>query len=269
MAGYVERGFRAVKIRVGRLKLRDDVRRVAAVRAAIGDDVDLMVDANQAYRSSAEAIAAGRAFAEQGVRWLEEPLGPEHLAATADVAAALDLPIAGGEVESTRWAFRDIIERKALDILQPDVTVVGGISEWLKVAAVAATWSLPVAPHYFFEVHAHLVAATPSALCVEYFYPDADIISFDPLLAEPLVPRSGLLHIGERPGIGLELDEAMLTRSPRRVVVATDHHGLQGRGGRLRASLDAGQARSCVPGAHPPIDVGAAWIDLWIHRIVA
>ena len=136
MAGYVERGFRAVKIRVGRLKLRDDVRRVAAVRAAIGDDVDLMVDANQAYRSSAEAIAAGRAFAEQGVRWLEEPLGPEHLAATADVAAALDLPIAGGEVESTRWAFRDIIERKALDILQPDVTVVGGISEWLKVAAV-------------------------------------------------------------------------------------------------------------------------------------
>jgi L-alanine-DL-glutamate epimerase-like enolase superfamily enzyme len=212
MAGYVERGFRAVKMRVGRLPLRQDVRRVAAVRAAIGEETELMVDANQAYRSSAVAIAAGRAFADEGVSWLEEPLGLEHLAATAEVAAALDLPIAGGEVESTRWAFRDIIEQKVYDILQPDVTVVGGISEWLKVAALASTWSLALAPHYFFEVHAHLVAATPAAVCVEYFYPDSDIITFDPLLAEPLTPTNGVLRLNERPGIGLELDDTMLAR---------------------------------------------------------
>jgi D-arabinonate dehydratase len=92
------------------------------------------------------------------------------------------------------------------------VTVVGGISEWLKVAALATTWSLPLAPHYFFEVHAHLVAATPAAGRVEYFYPDSDIITFDPLLAEPLTPTDGMLRLNERPGVGLELDDAMLAR---------------------------------------------------------
>lgn len=205
MAGYVERGFRAVKIRVARLPLREDVERVAAVRRAIGDDVDLMVDANQGYVTTTDALAAGRRFEELGVRWLEEPLRPEDRAGSAQLAASLDMAVATGENEYGRFAFRDLIAARAADILQPDVTVVGGISEWIKVAAITGAHGYPVAPHYFTEVHAHLVAATPHAIAVEYFCPEADIISFDQLLLEPLAPREGRIELSERPGVGLDL----------------------------------------------------------------
>jgi len=212
MADYAERGFGAMKIRVGRLPVKEDAARVAAVRSAVGDAVDLMVDANGGYPTSADAIRAGRAFEAYGVRWLEEPLDPDGLKASAEVAAALDLPVAAGEMESTRWAFRALIDTRAADILQPDVTVVGGVSEWTKVAALAGASHLPVAPHYFPEVHAHLAAAYPNTVYVEYFYPDADIISFDELLEEPLKPRDGRLRVSERPGVGLELNDAAVAR---------------------------------------------------------
>jgi D-arabinonate dehydratase len=212
MAGYVERGFRAVKIRVARLPLRDDVERVAAVRRAIGDDVELMVDANQGYATAAEATAAGRRFEQLGVRWLEEPVRAEDRAGSAAVAAALDMAIATGETEYGRFAFRDLIAAGAADVLQPDATVVGGVSEWLKAAALAGAHGFPVAPHYFTEVHAHLVAATPHAITVEYFFPDSDIISFDELLAEPLEPRDGWIELSDRPGVGLDLRPDALER---------------------------------------------------------
>jgi D-arabinonate dehydratase len=212
LAGYVERGFRAVKIRVARLPLREDVERVAAVRRAIGDDVELMVDANQGYATAAEATAAGRRFEQLGVRWLEEPVRAEDRAGSANVAASLDMAVATGETEYGRFAFRDLIAARAADILQPDATVVGGVSEWLKAAALASAHGLPVAPHYFTEVHAHLVAATPNAITVEYFFPDADIISFDELLAEPLAPRDGWIELPERPGVGLDLRPDALER---------------------------------------------------------
>ena len=199
------RGFRDVKIRVGRVSPAEDERRVAAVRRALGDGVSVAVDANQGLRDASVALDLGRRLQALGVRWLEEPLQPDDLAGAARVAAALDLPIAAGEVEQTRWAFRDLIAAGAADILQPDVTVVGGVTEWLKAATLASAHGLPVAPHYFSEVHAHLVAATPGAIGVEYFYPDADIISFDPLLQDPLRPRDGRIPLPERPGVGLDL----------------------------------------------------------------
>jgi len=212
MVSYVERGFSAVKMRVGRLPLADDVKRVSAVRRAVGNDVELMVDANQGYASAAEAIAAGRRFEELGVRWFEEPVQPDDLGGLAQVAGVLDMAVATGETESGSWAFRDLIARQAADILQPDATVVGGVSEWLKVAALARAHNLPLAPHYFTEVHAHLVAATPRAITVEYFYPDSDIISFDELLIEPLVPDGGWIELPDRPGLGLDLLEDALQR---------------------------------------------------------
>lgn len=205
MAGYVEQGWKSVKIRFGALALRDDLKRVRAVRRVIGDDIELAVDVNQGYRTSLDAIRAGRELEQLGVRWMEEPLPPEDIDGLVTMTAALDIPIATGETESTRWQFRQLAQRRAADILQPDVTVVGGISEWLKVAAVASAWSLPLAPHYFTEVHAHLVAATPGAITVEYFSPDADIISFDVFLEEPLRLRDGAVALPETPGVGLSL----------------------------------------------------------------
>lgn len=212
MARYVENGFNAVKIRIGGLPWREDLARVRAVRAAIGDGVELAVDANQGYRTSAEAIRIGRGLEQLGVRWFEEPLRPEDAPAMAHVAEVLDVPIATGETESTRWAFRDLVAHGAADILQPDVTVVGGVSEWLKVAALASAAGLPIAPHYFPEVHAHLVAATPAATTIEWFTPDADIISFDALLKEPLRTRGGTVTVPETPGVGLSLRDDALQR---------------------------------------------------------
>lgn len=212
MSGYAENGFRAVKIRIGGLPWREDIARVAAVRKALGDQVELAVDANQGYRTAAEAVRVGRELEQLGIRWFEEPLRPEDAGALADVAASLDLPVAMGETESTRWRFRDLIERRATDIVQPDVTVVGGVSEWLKVAALASASAIPVAPHYFPEVHAHLVAATTCATTIEWFSPDADIISFDVFLQDPLRPRDGAVAIPETPGVGLELRDDSVRR---------------------------------------------------------
>jgi L-alanine-DL-glutamate epimerase-like enolase superfamily enzyme len=212
VVGCVERGFRAVKMRVGGRPLGDDIARVQAVRRAIGNDIDLMVDANFGYNDHVLGLRAGRAFQEQGVKWLEEPTEPDNLLGSAQIAAALDMAIATGESEGSRFGFRDIIAKGAADILQPDATVVGGVSEWMKVAALASAHHLRIAPHYFWEVHAHLVAATPAAFTVEYFERESDLVNFDDVLKEPFRPVNGLLRLPERPGIGWVIDEDAISR---------------------------------------------------------
>ena len=120
------------------------------------------------------------------------------------------MPVSAGESECTRFGFRDIIAVEAADILQPDVTVVGGVSEWLKVAALASTHGFTIAPHYFWEVHAHLVAATPCAFTVEYFERSSDIVNFDDVLSEPFRVKDGKLELSDEPGLGWHFnDEAV------------------------------------------------------------
>ena len=115
----------------------EDAARVEALRRGLGDGVSVAVDANQGLRDAAAAIDLGRRLEALGVRWLEEPLAADDVAGAGRVAAALDMPVAAGEVEQTRWAFRDLVAAGAADVLQPDVTVVGGVTEWTKVAALA------------------------------------------------------------------------------------------------------------------------------------
>jgi D-arabinonate dehydratase len=146
------------------------------------------------------------------VRWLEEPTQPDNLKGSAAIADALTMPVATGENESTRWAFQQLIEHRAADILQPDVTVVGGVSEWMKVAALASAHGVPVAPHYVWDVHVHLAAATPAVVIQEYFERDSDLVNFDDVLRNPLRPENGVLKVPEAPGLGLELDEEALAR---------------------------------------------------------
>jgi len=200
-----------------------DVESVAAAREVAGPDVDLMLDTNCPWTVE-DAIRIGRRLERYDLRWLEEPVWPpEDYAGLARVRRALRIPIACGENEATVFAFREIIAAGAADIVQPDVTVVGGVTEWLKAAALASAHGLPVAPHYFSEVHAHLVAATPGAIGVEYFYPDADIITFDPVLQDPLRPRDGRILLSERPGVGLDLIPEAVERL--RVAHATIEQG--------------------------------------------
>ncbi len=211
MRGYLDTGFRAVKMKVGRLSPKEDAARIRAAREAIGPDVPLFLDANNAWPDAPTAIQAIRIFEEHDPGWIEEPLMPDDIRGHAAIAAAVRTPVATGEIHATRWDFLYLVQQKAAAILQPDAGVCGGITEWRRIAALAASNDIPVAPHWLAEVHVHLVASTPNAVWVEYFT-DFSIINLGQLFATRLEVRSGDLVLPDRPGLGVELDEAMVKR---------------------------------------------------------
>ncbi|HET8570122.1 MAG TPA: mandelate racemase/muconate lactonizing enzyme family protein [Candidatus Limnocylindria bacterium] len=213
MERNVERGFDAVKMKIGR-DHELDVQRVRVARETLGPGRRLALDANNAWTDPADAIAFVRAVERYEPWWIEEPLPPDDPLGHAEVARALDTPVATGEINQTRWEFEALIRAGGADILQPDVAVIGGVSEWLAVARLAAEASLPVAPHWYHPLHVHLAAATPHCLTVEHFSLDLDIYNFDALIREDarLVPKDGRLVAPERPGHGVELDPAALAR---------------------------------------------------------
>ncbi len=205
--GYAIAGFSAVKIKVGGADLDTDARRVALVRATIGADSTVMVDANTGYDTDkGSALALAHSLREHGVRFFEEPFGPDRIKELSWLRAQGVVPIASGEQESTRWAFETLLDAGAVDVVQPDVTVVGGVSEWLRVARKAEELGLPLAPHYFPEVHAQLAGAVPHTEWVEYFTRGIDIVNFDDVMAEPLAPVDGFITLSKQPGVGLDLD---------------------------------------------------------------
>jgi len=144
--------------------------------------------------------------------WIEEPVRADNLTAMAKIREAIQTPVATGELEATRWAFAQLLERRAAEILQPDVTVVGGVSEWLKVAHLAAAFDVPVAPHYNWDFHTQLCAATPNAIFVEYFLAGSGVKMFDSVLVEPMKPRDGYLAPRTAPGFGIQLKESEIER---------------------------------------------------------
>lgn len=157
-------GFGAMKMKIG-LGPKADIELVEAVRDAIGDDTGLMVDANHAY-TTREAVSLGRALEKLDVAWFEEPVAPEDRQGYRDLCEALDLNIAGGEAEFTRWGFRDLVGGRCVDILQPEVCGLGGITEYLKVLALAQAHFVPVVNHVWGSAVAvgtnlHLLAALP------------------------------------------------------------------------------------------------------------
>ena len=171
---YVERGHRAVKMRVGLQdrSVDDSAARVREVRETVGPDVGLMVDAHGTW-GVREAQRFARKVEDCDLAWLEEPVSPENIAGQAEVRAATDIPIASGESEQTRFAFRDLIAAGAVDICQPDVAIAGGITETLRIAALAGAHGLTVAPHLWggavlFAAGLHVCVATPCATVVEF-----------------------------------------------------------------------------------------------------
>jgi D-arabinonate dehydratase len=208
MEDHVAAGARAVKMKIGKASESDDIARVRAVRAAVGDDVKLLVDANNAYRVH-EAMSIARRLEPLDVYWLEEPLMPDDYAGHAFLVAQSAIPIAAGENEYTRYGFRDIIEHRAATILNPDAQFVGGVSEFMKVAALAQAHDLPVAPHGLPELHVQLAAALANALMVEVARVRGDSLwtRFFPSRL-PLI--EGSVAPSEVPGFGIELDEEAL-----------------------------------------------------------
>ncbi|MEX2555420.1 MAG: mandelate racemase/muconate lactonizing enzyme family protein, partial [Actinomycetota bacterium] len=206
MGRYLAAGFTSVKMKVGRLDAREDAERVRVARETIGPGVQLALDANNAWPDAPTAIRAVRMVEEYDPWWIEEPVMPDNVPASAAVAAALDLPVATGEHEATRWGFRDLLDRKAADIVQPDATVCGGVTEWIRIAHMAAGWDVPVAPHWFANLHVHLVAAVPNGLTVEFFVLEEDVFNFERVVRDPLRPAGGMLEVPQRPGHGIVLD---------------------------------------------------------------
>jgi L-alanine-DL-glutamate epimerase-like enolase superfamily enzyme len=164
-AQAMEQGFRGVKVKVGAGTLAEDVTRIQAVRSAIGDQGLLMVDANQVF-SVNEALARGRVYQELGCTWFEEPIRADNHAGLAQLAAALDIPIASGENDYGKRQFRDLFERGAVDIVQPDLRRAGGFTECLEVGLLADAFNVPYASHGG-GVHLHILAALPNTLMME------------------------------------------------------------------------------------------------------
>lgn len=195
----VAQGFRAVKMRLGMADMLEDVRRVKAVREAIGPGVRLMADANQGL-NEAQAIRLGRLLEEHDLAWFEEPLPAWDVAGLARVAAALDLPVASGETEYTRYGFRRMLELRSADVLMPDLQRVGGVTEYMRVAHHAAAHDVPVSSHLFPETSVQVLAALDNATYLEY------MPWFSSLYREQLVFEQGEAVVPERPGWGFVFD---------------------------------------------------------------
>jgi L-alanine-DL-glutamate epimerase-like enolase superfamily enzyme len=202
---FVAAGFKAMKMRLGKQRLEEDVERVRAVRRAIGPDVTLMADANQGLTVD-HAIRLGRRLEEFDLAWLEEPVAAYDLEGSARVAAALDTPVASGETEYARYGFRDMLKAGAADVLMPDLGRVGGVSEFVKVAHMADAVDVPVSSHIYTEQSLSLVAALGNATWLEH------MPWFQGLYREKLEIRDGMVVVPERPGFGFSFDPDAIER---------------------------------------------------------
>jgi D-galactarolactone cycloisomerase len=220
-AGYAAQGFAAMKLKVG-FGVADDAAVARAVRAAIGPDVALMMDANHAYDAT-RAIQLGRKVADLDIGWFEEPVPPEDLAGYAEVRAQQSIPVAGGECEFTRFGFRELLTRRAVDVVQPDTCAAGGLSECLKIAAMANAHGIRYVPHVWgtgvaLAAALQLLAVLPhNPPCL---YPQQPLLEFDhtehpirqAILTTPIEHERGTVRIPDGPGLGIEIDRQALAR---------------------------------------------------------
>jgi L-alanine-DL-glutamate epimerase-like enolase superfamily enzyme len=204
---HLDRGFRRVKMRTGRSE-EFDMDAIAAVRGAIGPDGDIMVDGSHRYTLEV-AERMGRFLAEKRVFWFEEPFPPEDLDSFVSLRQQLETPLAAGENEFGVQGFRELLRAKAVDIIQPDASRTGGISECVRIARMAADFGVRVAPHTWSDAvalmaNAHFIAATPHSITVEIDQTGNPFM--EELLAEPPEIKDGLLSLSDRPGLGIDLN---------------------------------------------------------------
>lgn len=223
---YVEAGYQGMKTKVGGLSVAEDVRRVSAIRRAIGDDVYLMIDANKAYNAST-AIDLGNRLADRNIHWFEEPVMATDVAAYLQVKAGQPIPVAGGEVLRNRFENRDILIDRALDILQPDVMLAGGITEFRNTAMLANTLGIQVNPHLWgspIMISATLSLASTLPPCPYSVnprpYEQEPVVEFDrtpnpirnELASVAFEQEGGFVDVPQGPGLGVEIDESALSR---------------------------------------------------------
>lgn len=234
MKKVVQRGFTAVKMKVGRtstvpnsklsilphgnccdVSLQEDINRVKSVREAIGENIDLLIDANNGWDSET-AIKMAKNLEKYNIYYIEEPVLTEDIEGSAKLAAATTIPIAGYETAYTKYEFKDLITRKAVDIVQPDAVWAGGISECMKIAAMAGSYNLPIIPHCFssavcLAANLHFVASIPNGELIEL---DVNRNPFrEELIEEDIdIDSEGYINMSNKPGLGITINEEVIKK---------------------------------------------------------
>jgi L-alanine-DL-glutamate epimerase-like enolase superfamily enzyme len=201
---FMQRGLPGVKVKIGRKEPREDEERVGAVRDLVGDDVDLMVDANMAW-SAAEALERGRRLERFGLFWYEEPTIPEDVAGHARISREMDVPVAVGESLHSPYEFSRYVEEEAAAVLQIDPITNGGITASLEALKMADSAALSTSSHYTDELSAHLLCASKSPV-----YLEKHAFALDPYLEEPQAVTDGHVRPTDTPGTGLRFDAEAL-----------------------------------------------------------
>jgi len=214
MASFVELGFNAVKMKTGRLSPRGEEERVKAAREAIGDDVELMLDCNNGWIDTVQAMQYLSRFEQYNPYFIEEPFSPDDIESHARLAKLTRIPVATAEIGYGRWYHKQLLDMGGAAILQTDAAVCGGITEFKRIAALAAGYGIQVCPHWFHDIHAPLVAATPNARYVEFFW-DEQVLNFRRLVDRQLEHEKGRVVLHQTPGLGFGFDEKEVTRFGR------------------------------------------------------
>jgi D-galactarolactone cycloisomerase len=219
--GYLQQGYKAMKLKIG-FGLEDDLQKIRAIRKAIGPEPRLMLDANCAYNAS-EAIWLGKRIEELDIFWIEEPIPPEDIQGHIEFKAKVNIMLAAGESEFARYGFRDLISRRAVDIIQPDLCAVGGFSEMLKIIAMATAWNLRCIPHVWgtaigLAANLQLQAAMPHF--PTSLNPEESLMEFDrtanplrtELVEESFEMEGTRMVIPRRPGLGIRLNRRAMEK---------------------------------------------------------
>lgn len=217
--GYVTEGFSALKLKIG-FDVKEDLALIRAVRDTIGPNVGLMIDANHGY-DVIEAIALGRSIANLDIGWFEEPVVPDDLDSYCEVRRGQPVPVAGGECEFTRWGFREVFTRRAIDIVQPDTCAAGGLTECKRIADMATAFGVRYVPHVWgtgigLAASLQLLAVLPHS--PPRRTPIEPMLEFDrsehpfrqSIMSRPIEHNRGIVTIPDGPGLGIEINRAVL-----------------------------------------------------------
>jgi L-alanine-DL-glutamate epimerase-like enolase superfamily enzyme len=204
--GFVAKGCKHYKFKIGKPNVMENIDRVRAVRKALGDKIDILVDANQRW-DVATNIKVGNLLEEFDLYWYEEPVFADNIDQCAEVAANIPIPVATGENEYTRYGFRDLIMAEAARYLNPDLHRCGGFTEMLKIAHLASAFDIKIAPHLVPELSVHVLASIPNTALVEVLAG-----SPDDLWVHPVDIQNGALTVPNRPGHGVEFSKDALKK---------------------------------------------------------
>ncbi len=212
---YVERGYPAVKMKVGGKTVREDIDRVRKIREAIGNRIQLMVDANQNW-NVVQATQFCEGVRDLDIGFIEEPLPPDDFDGHMELSRRTNIPLAAGETENTKYGFLDLIKRCGVRVLNNDVTRTGGITEWMKVTALAQCWNLPVIPHGIQEIHATLCSCAYNCPMTEFFLPEHPLQEFLSQffveITDGMKVIDGCIRPVDVPGLGLGYDPEVYLR---------------------------------------------------------